>query len=342
MESLETLIFRDSNPVERQDKTNRFIKEPYAYLLGLTPNNASVRHALVATFNQMYFNVQNHQIVEGIAHICEVLHDCSLLVDDIEDSSEYRRGAVTAHLHYGVPITINCVNYMYFEVFRYSEQLPKMFTENHQQQQQLGKQITDILIDEMLNLHHGQGIEIYWRDRKHQLEQLPTEDQYLEMVMDKTGGLFRIISKLLNVFLPSKSDKYVAVSNIIGIIYQLRDDYYNLTNEKYEKAKGTFGEDLVEGKFSFPILHSLWVDYDRGNSLLVVHELLYKTTLEYRKENPQVVRTAAEYLINTTNSLEHTKLKLLQCFVLACALVEKDSTVEDGSLMFQILDKLSI
>lgn len=226
---------------------------------------------------------------------------------------------------------------MYFEVFKYAESLPLLFTNDPQQQTILGKQITDILVDEMLNLHHGQGIEIYWRDRKHELERLPTEDEYLEMVMDKTGGLFRIIIKLLDVFAPTKSTKYIALSSIIGIIYQLRDDYYNLTNEKYKKAKGTFGEDLVEGKFSFPILHSL-----TENGTSIVHDLLYETTLEYRKTNPQVIREAADYLTTSTNSLEHTKQRLQQCFKLARSLIEGDETVGDGAMMYAILDHLDI
>ncbi|KAG5788086.1 hypothetical protein H9Q69_012851 [Fusarium xylarioides] len=75
------------------------------------------------------------------------------------------------------------------------------------------------------------------------------------MVSNKTGGLFRLAVKLMQ--LASESDKdYVPLVNILGVILQIRDDYLNLQSGKYAKNKG-FGEDLTEGKFSFPIIHSI-------------------------------------------------------------------------------------
>jgi geranylgeranyl pyrophosphate synthase len=43
-----------------------------------------------------------------------MLHNASLLIDDIKDSSKLRRGVPVAHNIYGVPLTINAANYIYF------------------------------------------------------------------------------------------------------------------------------------------------------------------------------------------------------------------------------------
>ena len=43
-----------------------------------------------------------------------MLHNASLLLDDIEDGSELRRGAPTAHKVFGEALTINSANYLYF------------------------------------------------------------------------------------------------------------------------------------------------------------------------------------------------------------------------------------
>jgi geranylgeranyl pyrophosphate synthase len=43
-----------------------------------------------------------------------MLHNASLLIDDIEDNSKLRRGVPVAHNIYGVPLTINAANYVYF------------------------------------------------------------------------------------------------------------------------------------------------------------------------------------------------------------------------------------
>lgn len=52
---------------------------------------------------------------------------------------------------------------------------------------------------------------------------------------------------------------YVPLANLIGVIFQIRDDYMNLQSSQYADNKG-FCEDLTEGKFSFPIVHSIRAD----------------------------------------------------------------------------------
>ena len=50
-----------------------------------------------------------------------------------------------------------------------------------------------IYTEELLNLHRGQGMDLFWRDSL----TCPTEEEYLEMVNNKTGGLFRLAVKLM-------------------------------------------------------------------------------------------------------------------------------------------------
>ncbi|KAI9299524.1 isoprenoid synthase domain-containing protein, partial [Cunninghamella echinulata] len=52
---------------------------------------------------------------------------------------------------------------------------------------------------------------------------------------------------------------YTALVSKIGIHFQVRDDYMNLQSKTYADNKG-FCEDLTEGKFSFPIIHSIRSD----------------------------------------------------------------------------------
>jgi geranylgeranyl diphosphate synthase type 3 len=49
-----------------------------------------------------------------IGDLIEMLHNASLLIDDIQDNSKLRRGSPVAHNIYGVPLTINAANYVYF------------------------------------------------------------------------------------------------------------------------------------------------------------------------------------------------------------------------------------
>lgn len=53
--------------------------------------------------------------------------------------------------------------------------------------------LIQIFTEELLNLHRGQGMDLYWRDSL----TCPSEADYLEMVGNKTGGLFRLAIKLM-------------------------------------------------------------------------------------------------------------------------------------------------
>lgn len=105
-------------------------------------------------------------------------------IDDVEDGSALRRGVpgnlppttklkflcinyslIVAHKIYGIPTTINSANYVYFKA------LQKTLELGH-------PDAVSVFTEELLQLHRGQGMEIYWRDSNI----CPTEAEYLEMV----------------------------------------------------------------------------------------------------------------------------------------------------------------
>lgn len=102
-------------------------------------------------------------------------------IDDVEDNSNLRRGEPVAHNIFGVAQTINSANYVYFLAMQEITKLGNCST------------AIDIFVEELLNLHRGQGMDLYWRDTL----TCPSEENYLEMVGNKTGGLFRLAIKLM-------------------------------------------------------------------------------------------------------------------------------------------------
>jgi geranylgeranyl diphosphate synthase type 3 len=77
------------------------------------------------------------------------------------------------------------------------------------------------------------------------------------MVVDKTGGLFRLAVGLLQSFASTNRHvDYVPLVNDLGMYFQIRDDLLNLVDDEYMKGK-SFCEDLTEGKFSYPIIHCI-------------------------------------------------------------------------------------
>ena len=110
-------------------------------------------------------------------------------MDDVEDDSCLRRGIPVTHKIYGIASTINSANYVYFLALEKCCSVPGA---------------VDIFTQELLQLHRGQGMEIYWRDNGI----CPTEQEFTEMVKNKTGGLLRLAVKLMQ--LCAKSTRYQA------------------------------------------------------------------------------------------------------------------------------------
>ncbi|XP_019405382.1 PREDICTED: geranylgeranyl pyrophosphate synthase isoform X1 [Crocodylus porosus] len=264
--------------MEQVEQTSkRLLLEPYKYLLQLP--GKQVRTKLSQAFNH-WLNVPEDKI-QVIIEVTEMLHNASLLIDDIEDNSKLRRGFPVAHSIYGVPAVINCANYVYFLG------LEKVLTLDH-------PDAVKVFTRQLLELHQGQGLDIYWRDNY----TCPTEEEYKTMVLQKTGGLFGLAVGLMQLFSNYNKD-LKPLLNTLGLLFQIRDDYANLRSKEYSENK-SFCEDLTEGKFSFPTIHAIW---SRPESTQV------QNILRQRTENVDVKTYCVQYL-ETVGSFEYTRKTL--------------------------------
>ncbi|CAN8103574.1 unnamed protein product [Discula destructiva] len=259
------------------EKEEQVIQAPLTYLLEIPGKD--VRSKMINAFN-VWLQISDEKLTI-IKRIIELLHTASLLIDDIQDNSRLRRGVPVAHSIFGIAQTINSGNYAYFMA---QQELPKLGD----------PRAFDIFTEEMLNLHRGQGMDLYWRDTLI----CPSEEEYLTMVQNKTGGLFRVAIRLMMIAKETDLD-YVPLVNLLGAIFQIRDDYLNLQSDAYTKNKG-YGEDLTEGKFSFPIIHS--ISSNPANPSLL-------SILRQRTEDEDVKRYAIQY-IKSTGSFEYTEQKI--------------------------------
>ncbi|TFK50785.1 terpenoid synthase [Heliocybe sulcata] len=263
--------------------------EPYVY----TTSNPGkeMRGKMIEAFNA-WLHVPEDKL-KVITKVVSMLHSASLMVDDIEDDSQLRRGSPVAHKIYGIPQTINTANYVYFLAYQELFSLRDHPSLSHSFSTSK-KELDRIVTAELLNLHRGQGLELLWRDSL----QCPTEEEYIDMVNNKTGGLLRVGIKLMMACATNSMDiDYVPLVNLIGVYYQIRDDYMNLNSSQYTTNKG-FAEDLTEGKFSFPIVHAVRSDTSNRQILNV---------LQKRPSTPTLKTHAITYLRDRTKSFEYTR-----------------------------------
>jgi geranylgeranyl diphosphate synthase type 3 len=111
----------------------------------------------------------------------------------------------------------------------------------------------------------------------------------------------------------------VPLVNLLGLIFQICDDYLNLSNTTYSKNKGLC-EDLTEGKFSFPIIHSIRAD--PGNVQLV-------NILKQKTKDEEVKLYALSYM-ESTGSFAYTRKVVSQLWEKALALIDEIDGKQDG------------
>jgi geranylgeranyl diphosphate synthase type 3 len=262
------------------DESN--VLEPYTYLK--SKSGKEVRAQLIAAFN-LWLEVPHEKLVI-IERIVSMLHNASLLVDDVEDNSTLRRGHPVAHKIYGVPQTINTANYVYFQAMEELSALQDLADSPNDK-------LYKIIVDELMNLHRGQGLDLYWRDNL----LCPTEEAYIAMVNNKTGGLFRLAIRLMMATATKNIGvDFIPLVNLIGVFFQIRDDYCNLQSGDYTSNKG-YAEDLTEGKFSFPIVHGI-------NANPSDRQLL--NILQKRPSTPTLKDHAISILERSTGSFDYT------------------------------------
>ncbi|XP_011883338.1 PREDICTED: geranylgeranyl pyrophosphate synthase isoform X1 [Vollenhovia emeryi] len=208
--------------------------EPIRYILQVP--GKQIRAKLAQAFN--YWLRISDDRLQAIDDIVNMLHNSSILIDDIQDNSILRRGIPVAHSVYGIASSLSAANYVLFIA------LERVVNLQH-------PAATKVYMEQLLELHRGQGMDIFWRDNFI----CPTEADYKTMTIRKTGGLFNLAVRLMKLFSTCDED-FSSLIATLGLYFQIRDDYCNLCLGEYTENK-SYCEDLTEGKFSFPIIHAL-------------------------------------------------------------------------------------
>ncbi|XP_072939428.1 terpene synthase-like [Epargyreus clarus] len=201
--------------------------------------------------------------MEYIGEIMQILHTGTLLFDDIQDDSTTRYGVPAAHLVYSLALTLNAASYSCAMV------LEKILALGH-------PKAVAVFNELFMEGHRGQGIEIYWRD----VLECPSEEEYMDMIKQKSSFIFIMALHLMQLFSENNTN-FTKITHLIGIYYQIRDDYCNLVNQEGidslarkgipENSDDTsYCSDITEGKFSLPIIHALKHSEDADKILSIL------------------------------------------------------------------------
>jgi geranylgeranyl diphosphate synthase type 3 len=190
-----------------------------------------------------YLGVDKTEI-DNLEEIMSIIHNASLVVDDIQDNSLLRRNKPCAHIKFGVPLSINAAYLYTFKILN-----------DFNKRDDISEQTKYKIVENIYYTHIGQGMDIYYTQNKI----IPTIEEYDRMMEYKTGMLFFTILDLLmektkNVVIRKRYQELRVCLYNFSLFFQIRDDYINLTDATYWKERG-FCQDFDEQKISYLITY---------------------------------------------------------------------------------------
>ncbi len=199
------------------------------------------------------------------AIIPEVVHNGTIMIDDIEDASELRRGKPCTYRIYGLDIAINAGNAMYHLAL-----LPLI---QHKEKVSTEKlcHIYEIYVKDMINLSLGQAMDIAWHKGIADANEINEKD-YLQMCAYKTGTLARMAAEIAAILGDAKDEsveRFGRFAESIGVAFQMQDDILDLTSAEFTEKKGGRGQDITEGKRSLMVIHTLKIANSKDKERLL-------------------------------------------------------------------------
>src|SRR3989338_5416579 len=210
----------------------------------------------------------NPKSIRRFSVIPELIHNGTLIADDVEDNSRMRRNGPAVHVSYGLDTAVNLGSMLYY--------LPLLAVKSSGLGDSAKLKIYELVNEEMLNLHIGQGTDIYW----HKSAKKVSEKQYFSMCANKTGTLARLAAKLGAILGDGHKRQVEALGKFaegMGISFQIQDDILNLRGG----IGKNLGEDITEGKASLPVIRAMRAAAKQEKNQLA--EILKKHTHEKRE-----------------------------------------------------------
>lgn len=204
----------------------------------LTVKGKQIRPIMVILSAGLFGNVNQHVLHAGAA--LEMLHNASLIHDDVVDATTLRRGRSTVNSVWGNHIAVLVGDYFVSNALAAGIRTNNI--EIISALSELGKELSLGEIDQICNA------------RDHHFD----EQSYLSMIRKKTASLFMNCAKMGAEAAGASLEEYaplVDYAELLGLCFQIKDDIFDYSDNQ-EIGKPT-GNDLREGKVTMPLLYAL-------------------------------------------------------------------------------------
>lgn len=189
----------------------------------------------------------SHAGMIDVGAAIEIIHNFTLVHDDIMDDDPIRRGRPAVHVAYDVPTAINAGDAMLAIAFEHLCDEPAFDLE-------LLPMIVERIAWMVRRVSEGQQLDIEFESTES-----VTEERYLEMIEGKTAVMFQVCAEL-GALLSGGDEETVAClgewGRSMGLCFQLMDDLIDVVSDTATLGKPA-GSDVAQGKRTLMVIHAL-------------------------------------------------------------------------------------
>jgi geranylgeranyl diphosphate synthase, type II len=238
-----------------KDRQPESLYKPASYILG-SPGKRLRPFLVILSARAVGGDIKK---VYNAALAVEMLHNFTLVHDDIMDNADLRRGKLTLHKKFDDSTAILAGDSLLAVAYEY---LLKDCANN-------SKMALSCFTNGLVEVCEGQSLDTEFEKRKN-----VSLNEYIEMIRKKTASLIQTCCELGAYISGGNANDIKALSHYgkyLGIAFQIQDDLLDITADRMEFGK-RIGGDLMEGKKTFLFIEALEKakDYDRDYLLKVI------------------------------------------------------------------------
>lgn len=176
----------------------------------------------------------------------ELLHNFTLVHDDIMDQSQLRRSMPSVHVKFGEPTAIMAGDLLFAKSFEVMHMLKV--------DDATFKKLDYLLVNCIKQICEGQQLDMGFEQQNHVAEQ-----EYVEMIRKKTAVLFSLATEggaIIGGGTPNQINDLKTYGTALGIAFQIWDDYLDISSNEQTLGKN-IGNDIRNGKKTLIAVHAL-------------------------------------------------------------------------------------
>ena len=250
---------------------------------------------IVCLLSHLALGGQDRERAIHIGSAFEIVHNATLIHDDINDGGELRRGRRTLHREYTLTKAIVAGDFMLTRGYKALGNLPE--------------EAMNVIANAASAMSEGEFIQ-----QDFERVATVTEEDYFKIINGKTAVLINAAA-MAGAFLVTKDHDKLSIidqySSKIGLAFQIIDDMLDITGSK--KTGKRVGIDMTEGKPTLPVIYAMQ-DPQYGEEV--------RSLFTDKNISPEEVERSLD-LIKRTDSLERCRRKAEELADEAVSIIRK-------------------